>query len=241
VTTVTARHVEPWRKRLYLPNYKIGEAAKYAHIDPTTVARWHHIEESRHEVSNRPMRNPTLSAKEKGSALSYVQLIEVAVVAAFRKGKIKLPEIRRAREYAKNELGVDYPFANLRFKTDGKHLLIDYRDLEGAKGVGKHLVADQWGQLDWDVMIAPLLRAFEYEHEDIVVQWHVGGADSPIIIDPRLSFGAPTIKGTPTWIIAGRCDAGESNSQIAEDFDLTVQDVKLALGFERGEPSPKLH
>jgi uncharacterized protein (DUF433 family) len=235
VTTVSEKHNAPWRSRLYLPNYHIGEAAKYAHISANTVAAWHRIE------------RPTLSNKDKGAALSYVQLIEVAVVAAFRRANIKLPVIRNAREFAKQKLGVDFPFAHLRFKTEGKHLLIDYKDVEGSKGAGKHLVADQWGQLEWDVVVGPLLREFDYEHEEIVVQWHVDGLDSPIIIDPRLSFGTPTIKGTPTWIIAGRRHAGESNTMIADDFGLTIDEVKRAIEFEglgarkRGAPSHVLH
>ena len=70
----------------------------------------------------------------------------------------------------------------------------------------------------WDELIGPVLEEFDYEHEGIAVRWHLAGAGVPIVIDPRVSFGAPSVRGTPTWIIKGRYDAGESDSAIAEDF-----------------------
>ena len=91
--------------------------------------------------------------------------------------------------------------------------------------------ADQGGQLAWEIMIGRL-REFEYEKDGIVLKWHVAGRASPIIIDPRVAFGAPTVKGTPTWIIRGRWNAGESDSDIAEDFGIKKEEVREALKFE---------
>lgn len=226
---------EMWRERLILPNYQIGEAAKYANISSQTVAAWHSKEKK------------LFSGREDGASLSYLQLIEVAVVAAFRRAKIKLPRIRKAREYLKREMKAEYPFAQYKFKSDGKHLLLEYSQIEGNKADGRLLVADQEGQLEWDEIIAPLLKEFEYQHKDIVVRWHVDGVESPITIDPRINFGAPSVRGAPTWVIAGRWNAGESNSEIAEDFGIGLQDVKKALHFEnlssikRGKSSRHLH
>jgi uncharacterized protein (DUF433 family)/DNA-binding transcriptional MerR regulator len=232
---LTSEHrSEAWRRRLFIPNYHIGEAARYAQISPQTVAAWHRIE------------RPTLSKKDRRAALSYMQLIEVAVVAAFRKAGISLQRIRDAREYVRKQLETEYPFAQYRFKHEGKHLLIDYQDVAGEMGRGKHLVADQRGQLEWDEIVGPLLKEFDYEHEGVVIRWHVAGLSSPIIIDPRISFGAPTVRGVPTWVIKGRRDAGESDSDIAEDFGMEKGEVREALKFEGvlpngGKSGSRLH
>lgn len=232
-TLVSENQSEPWRRRLFLPNYGIGEAARYADISAQTVAAWHKIE------------RPTLSLKERRAALSYMQLIEVAVVAAFRKAGISLKRIRDAREYVRKQLDTEYPFAEYRFKTEGRHLLIDYQEVEGVKGRGKHLVADQGGQLAWDVVLGPLLKEFEYERDGIVIRWRVAGESSPIVIDPQIAFGAPTVRGTPTWVIKGRWDAGENDSDIAEDFGIGKDEVKEALRFEgvsgRGKSKSRAH
>ena len=124
-TLISENQHEPWRRRLFLPNYQIGEAARYADISTQAVAAWHKIE------------RPTLSLKERRAALSYMQLIEVAVVAAFRKAGISLRRIRDAREYIRKQLNTEYPFAEYSFKTEGKHLFVDYQEIEGIKGQRK--------------------------------------------------------------------------------------------------------
>lgn len=217
-TLMSERLDQPWRRRLYLPSYQLAEAARYAQISPQTVAAWHKIEKA------------TLSAREKRAALSYMQLIEVAVVAAFRKMDVPLKRIRAARDYAKTTLKSEYPFAEYRFKEEGKHLWLDSGELEEVKP-GTVLSADQHGQLAWESVIGRL-REFDYDGHGIVLQWHVAGRKSPIIIDPRIAFGAPAVRGVPTWILKGRWDAGESDSDISDDFGIAKTEVRDALKFE---------
>jgi uncharacterized protein (DUF433 family) len=205
---------------MLLPNYQIGEAAKYAHISAQTVAAWHKDSEDQR----------TLSFKDSRAALSYMQLIEVAVVAAFRRAGVALKDIRKARAYAKQELRAEFPFSEYHFKTDGKNLLIGYEQLEGKKGRGKLLTANKHGQLAWGEIVKTL-EAFDYD-KNVAIRWRVDGDGSPVIIDPRISFGAPTVSGTPTWVIRGRWEAGESIEDIAEDFGLKKPEVKKALAFE---------
>jgi uncharacterized protein (DUF433 family)/DNA-binding transcriptional MerR regulator len=219
-TLISQRADEPWRRRLTLPYYQITEAAKYAGVTPQTVVAWHKQDK------------PTLSGKEQREELTYMQLIEVAVVAAFRNAGVTLKNIRAAREYVKSALRSEYPFAEFRFKSEGKNLWMDYEQIEGEKGKGKLLKANQAGQLAWSHIIGRL-EQFEYEHRGIVIRWHVAGPSSPIIIDPRLSFGTPTIRGVPTWVIKGRWNAGESDTDIAEDFGLNKNEVRKALEFEQ--------
>jgi uncharacterized protein (DUF433 family) len=166
-----------------------------------------------------------------------MQLIEVAVVAAFRKEGISLNEIRNVREYVSKVLRSEFPFAEYRFKTDGKKLFMDYQQVEGVGGRGKLLRPGQGGQLAWDQIIGRL-REFRYDRDKgFVVRWHLGAPDSAIVIDPRVAFGAPTISGMPTWAIKGRWEAGEPIEDIADDFGLEEQEIVRALEFE-GIPDP---
>jgi hypothetical protein len=183
---------EPWRKRLHLPNYQVGEAARYTHISKNTVAAWHRIEQK------------VLTSKEKRARLSYLQLIELAVVAAFRKAKVPLPEIRAAREYVRNNLNSAYPFAEFKFKRYGRSLFTEDHKL------ARHRLfkANAGGQLAWDEIIGPVLQEFDYEHEGIAVRWHLAGIGSPIIIDPRISFGAPSVRGRPLGLSRGDMKRG---------------------------------
>jgi len=230
-TLVSERPDEPWRRRLTLPAYQIAEAAEYAKISPQTVVAWHKIEAH------------LLKQREQRAALSYLQLIEVAVVAAFRKAGVPMPRIRKARAWAAHELKTEHPFAVLRFKENAKHLYLDSQQVE-LKNEDTVVQADSGGQLEWQSIIGRL-NEFEYEKGGIVLQWHVAGKGSPIIIDPRISFGAPTVKGIPTWVLRGRHDAGESDSDIAEDFGIKKEEVREALKFEgaigAGRRKSRLH
>jgi len=220
---------EEWRARLRLPAYQVGEAARYTGVSAQTVAFWH-------RMGGRAAA--TLSTRESRAALSYLQLIEVAVVAAFRKAGVSLKRIRDARNYVSKELKSDFPFADYRFKTNGKRLWVDYEEIEGEKGRGKLIGVDRQGQLAWGEILGRL-KEFEYENGGIAVRWRVGGQSSPVVIDPRISFGAPAVRGTATWILKGRWDAGERVSDIASDFDLKLPEVRKALEFEGIAPTPE--
>ena len=62
--------------------------------------------------------------------------------------------------------------------------------------------------------------------------WHLRGRDNPVSIDPRVSFGAPTVKDIPTWVLKGRWDAGESVPDIQRDFRLSEDEINHGLQFE---------
>jgi hypothetical protein len=189
----SASSANGWRRRLYLPNYQVREAAKYAGIAPQTVVQW-----------QKGAAGPILAPREEREALSYLQLIEVAVVAALRRAGVRLRRIRDTRGYVSKTLKSEFPFAEYRFKTDGERLFMDFDQLVGAeKGRGKLIRPDQGGQLAWTAVIGRL-EEFEYEHEEIVIQWHVAGRKSAVIIDPQVSFGAPMVSGIPTWAVKGR-------------------------------------
>jgi uncharacterized protein (DUF433 family) len=215
------RAEDAWRRRLTVPHYQVGEAARYAQIATATIVSWQQIGAKQ-----------TVSAREFGIELSYLQLIEVAVVAAMRKGGILLNEIRATRAFMQYHFKSEHPFAEYRFKHDGKSLWLSDRDIPGLKGRHGHLIrTGRQGQLAWSAIIGRL-NEFEYERRGIVIKWHVAGDHSAVIIDPRVSYGSPNVRGIPTWVIKGRWDAGEEIREIADDFRLKDGEVSDALKFE---------
>lgn len=212
---------EPWIARLEVPNYRLGEAARYARIAPGRARSW---EAARNSGSVLQRRAP-------GGSLSYLQLIELAVVKAFVDAGIKLRAVREAREYYAKQFGTKHPFAVHRFKTDGKDLIADLSEIIGPDGADNLVNANRGGQIEWGAIIGDRLREFEYEG-DLAVRWRVAGEGSPILIDPRIAFGAPTVGGKPTWLIKDRWNAGEAIDYIARDLGLRAPDVRAALSFE---------
>lgn len=164
--------------------------------------------------------------------MSYLQLIEVAVVSSFRKAGLRLKKIQSAREYLSKQLEAEFPFAAYRFKTDGKELWMDYAQIEASAGDKTLLAASRGGQLAWTDIIGRL-HEFDYESDrGSAIRWHVAGRDRNIIIDPRIQFGAPSVEGVATWAFKGRWEAGEELDDIADDFGVSNSDVLAALRFE---------
>lgn len=215
----------PLFARLALPAYSLSDAARYAAVPPSTVRYWFY-------GKGGADRGAVLRDKARGVRLSYLQLIEVAVVATFRELGVPLGVIRRARDYASESLGAQYPFAEHRFLTDGQHLMMAITEGRPA-GAERLVVADRSGQLVWASLIADRLAEFEYDaRTGVAVRWRVGGRLSNVVIDPRLSFGAPNVRGIRTRSIRGRYLGGETPKEIGADFRIDEADVADALAFE---------
>lgn len=221
---MTMQKVEHWRQRLTIPAYRVGEAASYAKISPQTVSAWHRIK--------RHTGGRTLSAKSQGAGLSFLQLIELAIVAEMRKAGVKLGEIERARTYFKKTTDLEYPFAQLKFKTDGADIFAEFRSSDGEIVKDRLVAANHIGQLVWSEIIARRLREFDYGVSGEVLKWKVAGEEKSIEIDPRLSFGAPQVSGVRTAILKSRWHGGEEVNDLADDFSISESEVLEALLFE---------
>ena len=205
-----------------MPAFQVNEAARYARVTSQTIRNW----QGRGEGDKS-----AVARRERGNALSYFQLVEVAFVAVMRRMNIKLNEIKNARPYIAQHLNSEFPFVENRFKVQGAKILMNLQQFEPEAHGNKLIVVSHGGQMEWGEMLGKKFEEFDYQ-KGLAVRWHIAGRGSPILIDPQIAFGAPQIKGVPTWAIKGREQAGESVSDIADDFALKVVDVEKALQFE---------
>jgi uncharacterized protein (DUF433 family) len=58
------------------------------------------------------------------------------------------------------------------------------------------------------------------------------GAASPVVIDPLVRFGQPAVAGVAAGRLWELYDAGESLDEIANAYELGVDDVKAAVAYE---------
>ena len=214
--------VAPWRHRLYLPAYRVGDAGRYSGVSARTVSYWHF---------GRSRAKAVLPGRSRLEDLSYLELVEVAFVATFRGLGVSLQRIRRARDYAAQVLKSEYPFAEYSWLTEGHQVLLDLRTVEGESSMGRLVAADSQGQVAWKEVVSDRFHQFDYDN-GIALIWHLADRRSPVVIDPRVSFGAPSVSGVPTWAMKGRWDAGESISDIQDDYGLNEDEIRYGLIFE---------
>ena len=218
-TSTAERENAPWYNRLFLPAYRIVDAARYAGAHPNTVSSWHR------------RRNPVLPGRDPKQSLAYLELVEVAFVAFFRRAGVPMERIRRARDYVSEAFGCDYPFAEYKFKTEGLHILMESLPLQAPSMGEGIIVADEAGQLAWNDLMGEQFAQFDYEL-DLALTWHPAGRESAVKIDPRIAFGEPIVEGIPTRAIRGRWDSGETLQGIEEDFEIPHRVITDALLFE---------
>ena len=163
--------------------------------------------------------------------MNYFEAVEVAFVAVFRSYGVRLKNLRNARAYFQALLHTEYPFAAERFYTEGSRILREWGDLQELSEFTEVVIGDEQGQLAWAELLGEKFHTFDYEH-GLALRWHVAGRSSPVQIDPRIAFGAPSVRGIPTWAIRGRRLAGESIDEISDDFGLEGHEVIAGLEFE---------
>ena len=68
---------------------------------------------------------------------------------------------------------------------------------------------------------------------DIAARWRPdANADSPVIIDPDIRSGRPSVGGISTEILWEQADAGEDERDLADTYGLNVTQVRWALAYE---------
>jgi len=211
-----------------LPVYTITQAAKLAGVSSITVKRWLYGDESE-RVRMRPVFGDKKRIKEAAVEISFLELAEIVVVGRFRRKTVKLERLRRAHKYARDELHVEYPFASLKLKTDGAHVLHVFEETEPGASL---LALDQFGQWTLPGAVVKTLEDFDFE-EELAARWFPVGRNVPIVIDPRYGAGKPTIPDRRLTVetIYRQWKAGQPIKFIASDFRLPPSLVETTLQY----------
>jgi uncharacterized protein (DUF433 family) len=210
--------------------YSLGEAARLTGASPQNARRWF----LGYAAPGHRML-PVFGNQERSEPprLSFLELIELAVVARFRSSAgsppIPLERLRAAHRFARQELGVEYPFANRKLLVEGGHVLYEFERQHPGTG---RLVLDLHGQRVLPGVVLDELQQMDFDdHSGLVLRWFPWGREAPVVLDPEHGGGRPVIRGTNVRaeVIRARFNSGESVQELAEDFDIGVPAVEAAL------------
>ena len=121
----------------------------------------------------------------------------------------------------------------LRGQTpDGLDLFVEH--------YGKLVNISQNGRIAMREVMGAALKRIERDNLGIPIKLFpftrstIANAPAMIVIDPRLSGGRPVLTGTglATEIIAERYKAGESVSELAEDYERGADEIEEAIRCE---------
>ncbi len=220
------------REAYYLPVYSVREAARLIGISPTTVREW-----------SRMGPRPLVDKKGPGGALSFLNLVELHVLASIRhQHQVPLERVRQALDYVRRQWGKESPLAEQQFETDGADLFVRALNdglLINASRHGQVAIAEVMGAYlqrierasdGFPLRLFPLYRG----HADTAAE--VRQAPALIAVDPAVSFGRPVLVQTniPVDVVLSRYRAGDSISELAEDFCLPIPHIEEAIRYELG-------
>ena len=215
--TTNGHSANGWRTD---PLYTVSEAAHLAHVNSTTVRNWlygREHQESLFQAAPTPM-------------VSFLQLIEIVVAANFRKAeRVSLERVRRAYVNAQEILQLEFPFAHARLEAMGGHIVHVLH--EGTTDLSMQAM-DEPALWTLPGLVLAVVSQITYER-DLAARWHPVGDKAPIVVDPRITSGVPTIsgRGVTVRIIRNRFMAGQEIDFIARDYELDKGVVEEAIRY----------
>lgn len=188
--------------------------------------------------------NPILRVEPSGRrVVTWGEFVEASLLRQYRKEhRVPMPELRTVIEMLREQYGTPYPLATVKpFVGPGPRLLLETQEEAGLAGEF-WLVALAYGQ---PVLTAPsesFVTSVEWA-EDVAVAWRPHAEPgSPVRMRPDVRFGLPAVGGIKTEVIWEHLETDESFDEVAEEFDLEVDEVRWAHAYEtalRAVPPPR--
>jgi len=227
--------VDGARSRLEVTLYEVSVAADVLRVPESTLRWW--LEGGERRGRWYP---PVLRPEPTGSSsVTWGELVEAGYLAGYRKGlRVKLWRLREFITFLREKLGVPYPLAVARpWVGPGRRLLLEAGErVELDPDLRPGLIEPATGQAVLTGIAERFLARVEFEPPDSpeaeVARIHPVGFTSPVVIDPEIRFGVPSVGGIPTEVLAEKVDAGEPIEAIASAYDLPLNSVIAALDYE---------
>ena len=213
-----------WRTQ---PMYSFSEAGHLAHVSASTVRNWLHGYTAQYGEVQPLFKAPL----EIGAMVSFLRLVEIVVAGNFRKAEgVSFQTVRRAYDNTRNQWNLDYPFAHLRLQALGGHIVQRLRSERPGRSVQALDKPQQW---TLPGLVLEMVHQLDYDELDLASRWYPVGKMVPIVVDPRISAGLPTVlgRGVTITVIHNRFKAGQRLKFIAQDFDLEPNIIEEAIRY----------
>lgn len=206
------------------------EAARQLDIPVTTLVRWLEGEQRRDN-----WYPPVLREEPTGQLdITWGEVVEARYLRAYRAKNVPMQRLRPFIADMRQKFGVPYPLAHFKPFASGRRLLLEVQEQRHLPEALRMVYEVSTGQLILDRRVAGFLDRVDFADsgEQEALRIRPAGKESPVVIDPLISSGASTVRGTRTEILAEQASAGVPVDEIAEDFRMPVELVKAALSYE---------
>src|SRR5581483_1910712 len=220
--------------------YSRPEAARLLGVTPSRLRRWvsGYTYQNREGTAPRsgkvpPVIRSTIPRLRGAVALSFVELMELRVVKALVNRGLPLQHVRRAATLAARTFSTVHPFASHKVFTDGTRVFAALTPGSTPSDLVA-LTPRDVQQVIAGSIFEPFIDQIDFDPDTaLAARWWPLGRGMPVVLDPRIAFGAPVILGTRlrTQFIAGLA-AHSAPEAVAHSYSVDLDAVRAASRFE---------
>lgn len=164
--------------------------------------------------------------------VTWGEFVELGYLREYRRKGVPLQRLRPVIDELRREFGTPYPLATARPYVYGKDLVLEVQERHDLPTPIAIVVRS--GQ---QVLLADAAKQFFRKVEfdptgQDASRIRPAGPASPVVIDPLVRFGRPSVGGVSTERLWELSDAGEAIEEIATGYDLSEDDVRAAVAYE---------
>jgi uncharacterized protein (DUF433 family) len=216
------------------PVYGISEAAGLLGLRPDRARAW--VDGYERQGS---FYAPVIREERTGDeVLTWGEFVELGYLREYRRKGVPLQRLRPVIDELRREFNTPYPLATAKPYLYGKELVLKLQEKNDIPRAIAIVVAS--GQtIAFADEANRFLKKVEFDPpaDGDVRRLYPAGTASPVVIDPLLRFGRPTVQGVATERLWELFDAGESVATIADGYELAEDLVKSAVAYEEQQRS----
>lgn len=211
------------------PVYGVGEAASLLGLRADRAKAW--LDGYERQGS---LYAPVIRAEPSGEdVVTWGEFVELGYLREYRRKGVPLQRLRPVIDELRREFDTPYPLATARPYVLGKELVLELQERNDIPSAIAIVIRS--GQ---QILLAQDAHRFfkkvEFDPPDRgdVRLLRPAGPASPVVIDPLVRFGRPSVEGVATDRLWELFDAGEPIPQIAEGYDMAQELVRAGIAYE---------
>ncbi len=211
------------------PVYGVAEAASLLGLRPDRARAW--LDGYERQGVNYP---PVIRLQPTGADIvTWGEFVELGYLREYRRKGVPLQRLRPVIDDLRAEFGTPYPLATAQPYIYGKELVLELQEKNDLpRSIAIVITTGQTIALADEA--ARFFKKVEFDPPDEgeLRRLHPAGLASPVVIDPLVRFGQPSVKGVATERLWELFDAGEALTDIANGYDIPTELVRAAVAYE---------
>ncbi len=216
------------------PVYGVAEAASLLGLRPDRARAW--LDGYERQGVNYP---PVIRLQPTGADIvTWGEFVELGYLREYRRKGVPLQRLRPVIDDLRGEFGTPYPLATAQPYIYGKELVLELQEKNDLpRSIAIVITTGQTIALADEA--ARFFKKVEFDPPDEgeVRRLHPAGLASPVVIDPLVRFGQPSVNGVATERLWELFDAGEAIRDIANGYDMPTELVRAAVAYEEQQRS----